>query len=148
MRGRPRSLRACRGLCRQVARAKFDPVRGGPAAASGKGASAAADAFSQLLRGEAVDQVHVDLGERLKEISLAELPCAVWPRCAKGGALATEIKRLKTKRGLANPFVYVDLRQWIPAAATGATEDESAGAGSAGAKPQLSWTQWHLAIDG
>ena len=63
-------------------------------------------------------------------------------------ALATEVKRLRTKRGLANPFVCVDLRQWIPAAAAGATENESAGAGSAGAKPQLSWTQWHHAFDG
>ena len=147
-RGRSRSPIASSAPRWQVARAKFDPVQSGPAAANGRGASAAADAFSQLLRGETVEQVHVDLGERLKYITLGELPCSVWPRSANVDALATEIRRLRAKRGLANPFVFVELRQWVPAAAAGATKAEPEGAVSAGAKQQLSWTQWHLAFDG
>ena len=46
-------------------------------------------------------------------------------------SLASEVERLKKNKGLAAPFVNVDLREWIPAGAT----IRSAGAGDDGEGP-------------
>ena len=61
-------------------------------------------------------------------------------------ALAGEVQRQKTKRGLENPFVYVNLRDWLPAGITApskgdpAREQEAVGG-------MLEWSLWHLAFD-
>ena len=67
-------------------------------------------------------------------------------------SLASEIARLQKKKGLAAPFVNVDLRQWIPTVASGTgrphEDDANPGGTSDGARPRiLNWTEWHLAFD-
>lgn len=79
--------------------------------------------------------------------AVAPGPCAStpWP-------LASEIDRLQKKKGLAAPFVNVDLRQWLPTGASGTgrpqADDASQGGASGGARPRLlNCTEWHLAFD-
>ena len=73
-------------------------------------------------------------------------------RAVRVDSLALEVDRLREKKGLAAPFVDVDLRHWLP---TGASDvgrphdgDATQAGASSGAKPRLmNWTEWHLAFD-
>ena len=58
--------------------------------------------------------VHVNLAEKIKDISLKDLPQQHWPKGAAVDALATEVQVLKTKKNIPNPFVAVDLHKFLP----------------------------------
>ena len=73
-------------------------------------------------------------------------------RSEKCDWLAAEIARAK-KKGCANPFVYSDLRGFLPTWAASAhgvddadAEGDTADCGSKGQRA-LSWAEWHLAYD-
>ena len=81
--------------------------------------------------------VHVDIGARLPELTLQGLPPQVWPRTTKTDALASEIAKLK-KKGLTNPFVFVDLKMWVPPGI-------QLFGGERGKSADFGWKHWHLA---
>ena len=84
---------------------------------------------------------HVDIGAKLAGLNLAGLPPRAWPRTAKTDALATEIAKLK-KRGYTDPYVYVDLRSWLPQGA--ALKGGDAGKWR---EREFGWPEWHFAFD-
>lgn len=143
----------------QVAKKRFAPLAPG-----GAGPATGGDAIgelSRLLKREDAPAVHVDVGQRLKEIRFENLSPALWPRrvpaarrrsrrrrglrardrTARVDGLASEIAKLE-KKGLAKPFICADLRQWIPLGIEPARNDWRADGESA-----LSWNHWHLAFD-
>ncbi|CAK0828782.1 unnamed protein product, partial [Prorocentrum cordatum] len=140
-----------------VAKKRFASLAHEGRAPGGAGPANGGDAIgelSRLLKREEAPVVHVDVGQRLKEIKLDDPPPALWPRRVRGtrlldrtrrlrggvrsarvDALAGEVAKLK-KKGVANPFVRADLRDWSPLDAPPA-----AGANA------LTWNEWHMAID-
>ena len=98
-------------------------------------------ALTAALKGPNEPSEHVDIGAKLAGLNLAGLPPRAWPRTAKTDALATEIAKLK-KRGYADPYVYVDLRTWLPQGA--ALKGGDAGKWR---EREFGWPEWHLAFD-
>ena len=103
----------------------------------------------------------MDVRQRLKEVKFDDLSPALWPRrarvtrfrprrrrcsraldrTARVDGLASEIAKLE-KKGLVKPFIYADLRQWVPLGMEPARND-----GRAEGEGLLSWNHWHLAFD-
>ena len=79
-------------------------------------ASASSDPMQTLMKALKKDnpKVHVNVAERLKETSLDSLPQTCWPPGVVTDALATEASQLQ-KLGVVKPFVFVDLRKYVPA---------------------------------
>lgn len=96
-------------------------------------------AIAALLRApDEPPSAHIAVGDRLSALALDDLPAQYWPRralspppfrrCAvvSGAArsselvdnAASELIRLK-KRGIKAPFLYQDMRRWLPAYAAG-----------------------------
>lgn len=98
-------------------------------------------ALTAALKGPNEPNEHVDIGAKLAGLNLAGLPPRAWPRTAKTDALATEIAKMK-KRGYTDPFVYTDLRTWLPQGA-------ALRGGDAGKwrEREFGWPEWHLAFD-
>ena len=118
-------------------------------------------AFVNALKKEP-KKVHVDLVEKLKHVSLASLHRRCWPKGSLVDELATDIGKLREK-GITSPFVFVDLRKFLPPFALDfhdeveESEEEKVGkdvkalAKALGAKEKttkyLSMIQWFLAFD-
>ncbi len=69
------------------------------------------------------EKVHVDLGTQINRISLADLHPSVWPKPSPVDQIATEAARL-IKRGVDEPYVYVDLKSFLPGWADWRSADE------------------------
>ncbi len=59
-------------------------------------------------------KVHVDLAAEVDKLKLQGLPQPFWPKSSAVDAVATEVARLM-KRGIAEPYVYVDIKTFVPA---------------------------------
>ena len=126
----------------RLAMKKWEPsgVQPGHADPTTTGAETLA-ALTAVLKGPNESSEHVDIGARLAGLNLAGLPPRAWPRTAKTDALATEIAKLK-KRGYADPYVYVDLRTWLPQGAA-----LKGGDSGRWREREFGWSEWHLAFD-
>ena len=60
-----------------------------------------------------VEKLHVDLGTKVPAIDLRCLKQPSWPKSAATDDLATEVARLK-KRGIDEPYVFRDLKEFLP----------------------------------
>ena len=107
------------GFLRRAVRAADDSVMRKAGAASDNGA--VNSLVSALKKEEQV--VHVDIGEELKRACLSQLPDAAWPSSALCDDIATKAKAL-LKKGIAHPFVFVDLRKALPSWAAYSTRDD------------------------
>ena len=92
---------------------------------------------------------HVDLQGTLKDGPLKDLGQPFWPRSASVDALDNEVKKLQ-RRGVRRPFVYTELKKFLPtwAEAKGAKEaaaDEGA-VGTVKAR-SLTFSQWLSAFE-
>ena len=74
---------------------------------------ALADLKQALGKKEEKIQVHIDVAESLKAVSLEYLPLEVLPSGLLVDKLASEVARLKNKN-ITKPFVMVDLRDYLP----------------------------------
>ena len=98
-------------------------------------------------------QVTVVIGDNLKNVSLRDLPADLWPRPSAVNQLATEAAKQK-KKGATTPFVYADVKKFVPEWATGAEgyqgesgSDEDARATRKRTKNTLPMLQWVAAYD-
>ena len=71
-------------------------------------------------------QVHVNIADKLKTVDLASLQQTCWPAGAAVDNLASKAAQLVTK-GVAFPYILVDLRDFLPYWASDGQEDESEG---------------------
>ena len=72
-------------------------------------------------------QVRVALATELPKITLDGLPAKNWPRAVLVDNLANECRR-QQKQGVENPFVFTDIRKWVPEwGLTAAPEDPDEG---------------------
>ena len=74
--------------------------------------SEAMQAFTKALRKED-PTVHVDIGLKLREVCLKDVPHSCLPQGAVVDSLATEVSKLR-KKGVPNPFVFVEIRKFVP----------------------------------
>ena len=58
-------------------------------------------------------KIHVDLGSKMNTLSMAGLISSAWPSSEAVDHVATEVARL-LKKGIAQPFIYVNLKPWLP----------------------------------
>ena len=58
-------------------------------------------------------KVHVNVATEVDKLKLQGLPQPFWPKPSAVDAVANEAARL-TKRGIAEPFVYVDIKTFVP----------------------------------
>ena len=60
-------------------------------------------------------KVHIDLGSKVGRLNLKGLPQCFWPKSAAVDNLATEAAKLKKDKDLQDqPFIFVNLRQFLP----------------------------------
>ena len=79
---------------------------------SSGGSSDSMESFVKALKKEPA-KVHVDVSEALKKCTLEMLPQACWPPGELIDGLASEASQL-TRIGVNKPFVYVELRKYVP----------------------------------
>ena len=65
------------------------------------------------MKSDEPQQVVVNMHEQLKKISLAQLPLSCLPDAQLTNALATK-RSSWVKKGIAAPFLFVDLDKWLP----------------------------------
>ena len=58
-------------------------------------------------------KIHVDLGSQMNTLSMEGLISSAWPSSEAVDHVATEVARL-LKKGIAQPFIYVNLKPWLP----------------------------------
>ena len=58
-------------------------------------------------------KIHVDLGSKMNTLSMAGLISSAWPSSEAVDHVAIEVARL-LKKGIAQPFIYVNLKPWLP----------------------------------
>ena len=79
--------------------------------------ASACDVASELAKvlgkPEKEEKVIVDVGPGLSTVSLTGLDADFWPRPTAVNSLATEGAKLK-KQGVAQPYVFADLRKFVP----------------------------------
>ena len=105
-------------------------------------------------------KVHVDISGKLASATVSDLPQQCWPRSAATDDLATEIQKLK-KKGVNHPFVYCELKKFLPDWASNGSQEQEVSADDApsadavyigkalgASQPkskQLTFCQWSLA---
>ena len=106
---------------------------------------------------------HVDIQAKLQGGALKDLGQTFWPRSAAVDALESEAKRLQ-RRGIRRPFVFADLKKFLPSWAESKSEKEEAEEGPPMSRDlrdlsralgvvnpfkakSLTFTQWNAAFD-
>ena len=107
--------------------------------------------------------IHVDVGSKLRAVSLGDFPHHLWPGSEAVDDMACRVKK-QSKKGIAKPFVYMEVSKFLPPWATvgrATADEESEGEGSFAAaqlakamslptkrkeKP-LKFTEWCAAFD-
>ena len=58
-------------------------------------------------------KVHLEIGAKIQNVSLAGLAQPMWPASEAVDFIANEVVKL-TKKGIKEPFVFVDLKSFLP----------------------------------
>ena len=61
-------------------------------------------------------KVHIDLSDAIPRLNLQALVEESWPRSGPTDEIASEVKKLKTRKdgSIAEPFVYIDAKKFLP----------------------------------
>ena len=115
-------------------------------------AAAVTNAVVAVLGKKEIPKVHVNLDDAIDKLKLSGLPQALWPKSWAVDVLATEAARM-VKKGINVPFVFCDLKHFLPSWADTGMGDEPPSDDEEGSKllvkqgKSLDIVRWQAAFD-
>ena len=91
-------------------------------------------------------RIHVNIGQVLGRVDMKSLPQKCWPCSSQVDALAAAVEKSKKDTGMPYPFVYQELKKWVPSWVAPTQEGQDEAPKNAPVK-ELDLVTWSIAFD-